>query len=403
MLLALLACGGSSSPVTPPPVQAPVLNSITISADGASLLIGSTLQLIGTGRDEQGRVMAVAPVWAADNSAVATVSSTGLVSGISAGSATIQARVGTVSGTYVVSVAAPVTAYVAGQSYFGRNNYIEYIAGNAPVILTAPHGGTLNPASIPDRVAAACGGVATTVTDLSTSELVRSMQQRYFARFGKYPHVIIANLSRRKLDANRLLTEAACGSPEAIAALDEWHAYIDIAKRAVLATSGRGWYMDMHGHAHVLQRLELGSLIANANLDFADVTLDGTVSFENTASIRTLSQASPLTFSALLRGPSSLGTLYANGGYPAIPSVYDPRPNGTDYFDGGDNTVRHTCGAGASALGGTTNGNICGVQIESNYTGVRDNAANRDRFGDVTAMVLEEYLRTHWGLRLASP
>ena len=53
--------------------------------------------------------------------------------------------------------------------------------------------------------------------------------------------------------------------------------------------------------------------------------------------------------------------------------------------------------------GGTTNGNICGVQIESNFAGVRDNATNRDRFGDATAIVLEAYLRMHWDLRLAPP
>ena len=36
--------------------------------------------------------------------------------------------------------AIPPGPYVPGQSYFGRNNYIEYLAGNAPVILSAPHG-----------------------------------------------------------------------------------------------------------------------------------------------------------------------------------------------------------------------------------------------------------------------
>ena len=42
--------------------------------------------------------------------------------------------------------------------------------------------------------------------------------------------------------------------------------------------------------------------------------------------------------------------------------------------------------------------NVSGVQIESNFTGVRDTPANRDRFGDVTAIVLERYLSEHWGL-----
>ena len=305
------------------------------------------------------------------------------------------------AGSASTGVLAP--AYVAGASYYGRNGYIEYIAGNAPVIITAPHGGSMMPTTIPDRTATACGGSATTVTDLNTVELVRAMQQRFFARFGVYPHVVITHLARRKLDANRVEPEASCGNAQAAASLEDWHFFIDEAKRAVLTSSGKGWYMDMHGHGHALQRLELGYLLPGADLDRTDAALDASVAFENTASVRTLSQFSTMPLSALLRGPASLGTLYANNGFAAIPSAQDPRPAGTDYFNGGDNTRRHSCGSDASALGGVTNGMICGVQIESNFTGVRDNAASRDRFGDVTAVVLEEYLRTHWGLRLGAP
>ena len=294
----------------------------------------------------------------------------------------------------------PVT-YVAGQSYFGRNGYVEYLAGNAPVILTAPHGGTLSPSSIPDRTASACGGSATTVTDANTQELVRTMQTRYAARFGKYPHVIIAHLSRRKLDPNRLQPEAGCGNAEAATALSEWHSYIDLAKSEVLKAHGKGWYMDMHGHGHPVQRLELGYLTTAAQLDGTDAALDAASAAESRASVLSLSLASPLSFSALLRGPTSLGTLYAAQGFPSIPSSGDPRPSGADYFNGGDNTRRHTCGSEAGPLGGTTGGMICGVQIEANFVGVRDTAANRERFADATAQVLEQYLRLHWGLSLA--
>lgn len=294
----------------------------------------------------------------------------------------------------------PVT-YVPGQSYFGRNDYIEYIAGNAPVILSAPHGGSLTPTSIADRTASACGGAATTVTDANTQELVRTMQSRFFARYGKYPHVIISRLSRRKLDPNRLQPEAGCGNAEAAQALTEWHAFIDRAKSAVIAAHGRGWYMDMHGHGHAVQRLELGYLLTATQLNGTDATLDASTAIENSASILTVSLASPLSFSALLRGSTSLGTLYAAQGFPSVPSSGDPRPNNDEYFNGGDNTRRHSCGSAAGPLGGTTGGMICGVQIEANFAGVRDNAANRERFADVTATVLEQYLRVHWGLSLA--
>ena len=300
------------------------------------------------------------------------------------------------------ALAIPPGPYTPGQSYFGRNNYIEYVAGNAPVIYSAPHGGALTPSEIPDRTASRCGGEATTTTDLNTIDLVRAMRARHLARFGTYPHIIINHLARRKLDANRTALEAACGDAEALIALGEWHDFIDVAKAAVLQASGRGWYMDMHGHGHSIQRLELGYLLTGAQLDLSNASLDANLAYEDTASMRTISESAPPSFSALLRGPSSLGTLYANNGFPSVPSSAAPGPDGNSYFSGGDNTRRHTCGAEATAYGGTTAGNICGVQIEANYTGVRDNAGNRDRFGDATAVVLEQYLATHWGLILGS-
>jgi hypothetical protein len=294
----------------------------------------------------------------------------------------------------------PAVTYVPGHSYLGAHGYVEYIAGNAPVILSAPHGGTQLTASIPNRTAERCGGSATTTTDLNTVDLVRAMQARYFARFGTYPHVIIAHLARRKLDANRTEPEAACHNAEAEAALREWHGFIDVAERAVLRSFGKGWYMDMHGHGHAIQRLELGYLLAASDLQLSDAELNADGQLANAVSVAAIVKASGQPLSTLLRGPTSLGTLYANAGFPSLPSAQDPRPNGAPYFSAGDDTRRHACGAEARSYGGVGDGRICGVQIEANYAGVRDNAANRDRFGDVTARVLEEFLSTHWGLQL---
>ena len=234
----------------------------------------------------------------------------------------------------------PPGPYVPGQAYVGRNSYIEYVAGNAPVIFTAPHGGALLPSEIPDRVAANCGGDATTTTDLNTIELVRAMQQRYFAKFGRYPHIIINNLARRKMDPNRTIEEAACADAEARTAYAEWHAFIDIAKGAALAASGKAWYMDMHGHGHAIQRLELGYLLSASQLNATDAILDASTIYRDTASIRSIAAFSSLSFSALLRGTSSLGTMYAQNGFPSVPSSGDPGPGTNDYFSGGDNTRR---------------------------------------------------------------
>ena len=82
--------------------------------------------------------------------------------------------------TLVSLTAQGLAAYVPGQSYYGRNNYIEYIAGNAPLILTAPHGGRLTPPEIPDRT----WGGATTDTNIDL--LARAFSDEFYRMTGRY-------------------------------------------------------------------------------------------------------------------------------------------------------------------------------------------------------------------------
>jgi hypothetical protein len=304
---------------------------------------------------------------------------------------------GTVSGPII-----PAGPFTPGQSYFGRNNYIEYIAGDGPIILSAAHGGSLRPSGIPDRNDTTCGADANTTGDANTRELVLAMQQAIHARFGSFPHVVINHLHRIKLDANRPISDAACGSSDAGVAWLEYHTFLDIAKLAVLKQSGKGWYMDMHGHAHAIQRLEIGYDLSATDLRRSDSALDTGTAAEDASSISTVSKdETNETFSKLLRGPNSLGALYAANFFPAVPSLNDPFPQtGQLYFNGGFSTERHTCGTAAGPLGGLSGGNICGVQIETNMTGVRDTRENRERFAAVTAAILEAYLSTHWGIQL---
>jgi hypothetical protein len=282
--------------------------------------------------------------------------------------------------------------YTPGVPVFGANSYVEYIPGNLPVIFTAPHGGALQPSSIPNRTAETCGGSATTVTDSNTEQLTRAIQSAFHERTGGYPHIVIVHLRRTKLDANRDLPEAACGNEEAEQAWHEFHEFVEIAKSRVLAEHGRGWYTDIHGHGHTVQRLELGYQISAANLRRSDAVLDAGTTYERNSSFRIFSEQSPLSFSALLRGSSALGTLFENAGVRSVPSQQDPFPNvGEDFFSGGYNTNRHGCSGG---------GLICGVQIEANMTGVRDNATNRARFAARLVEVYDEFLHANFGIDL---
>jgi hypothetical protein len=278
----------------------------------------------------------------------------------------------------------PDTArYTPGVSYFGRNHYIEYIAGELPIILSAPHGGALAPDGIPDRT------YGTTVTDLNTAELARAVDAALVRLTGKHAHVVIVQLHRVKLDANRDITEGAQGDAEAELAWQDFHRFLTDAKNAVGRHYTGGLYLDLHGHGHATQRLELGYLLNPAQLRQPDDSLDQHQTYETSSSIRTLSVRSPLSFTELLRGPSSLGTLFEAEGFPAVPSEATPDPGGDEYFPGGFNTFTHGCRAG---------GVICAVQIEANRIGVRDTEENRARFAAAVARVVESYLGMHYGI-----
>jgi hypothetical protein len=277
------------------------------------------------------------------------------------------------------AVSAVDSTFTPGKSYFGRNDYIEYIAGNTPYIISAPHGGSLTPSEIPDRTS------GETVTDSNVDLLAADISAAVFAREGKYPHIIICHLKRTKLDANRDLFEAAEPNPYATQAWKEFQSFIDTAAKAITKDFGKGFYIDLHGHGHQIQRLELGYILSSAALALSDNTLDNGY-YGNSSSIRTMIPWSRISFSRLLRGPQSLGSFFENRGYPAVPSEMQPNPGLATYFSGGYNTERH-----GSANGGSING----VQIECNMTGVRDTDESRKKFAEAVAEALEYYTGMH--------
>src|SRR5260370_15167525 len=69
--------------------------SVTVSPAAPTVLVGATVQLTATLKDGSGNVLTGQPVtWASSAPAVATVSPSGLVSGMAAGPATITAASG---------------------------------------------------------------------------------------------------------------------------------------------------------------------------------------------------------------------------------------------------------------------------------------------------------------------
>lgn len=268
------------------------------------------------------------------------------------------------------------------RSQFGERNYIECLPGDLPLVISAPHGGREDPEEIPQREK----GVVQ--MDTNTQELARGIVEEFLARVGHRPHLILCRLHRRRLDCNREIVEAAAGNPIAERAWNEYHGFIDTALKAAVAQGGKAFLIDLHGQAHKEQRIELGYLHARDTLALSDEQLDSPA-IAAEGSLRQIAARSKSPYSAIVRGPRSLGALLEAHGFPSTPSPGRPTPN-LPYFQGGY-TVRHHVAASEP---------IAGLQIECNMNGVRDSAANRSKFAAALVAALRDFFAEHFDLGL---
>ncbi len=264
-----------------------------------------------------------------------------------------------------------------GASRLSSEGHIEYIVGNLPIIISAPHGGTLLPSKIPDRTYGTMQ--SDTHTDLLAMEIVRD----FFDKTGGYPHMIICHLDRSKLDANRDIEEAAQGDPIAEQAWNDFHGFIDEAKVAVLGSHEQGLYIDLHAHGHTAQLVEVGYLLSNARLSADDREI---ANWKDVSSIRELGDRSGLSFAELLRGETSFGSLLEARGYASVPSTTHPDAGSGGYFSGGFNTRRH---------GSRDGGKINGFQIECPWYNVVSSSWDRSDFSEAFVDALVAYLKVH--------
>lgn len=282
------------------------------------------------------------------------------------------------------SISSSAQTFIPGVSVLDATGYVEYIPGNLPVVLSAPHGGYLEPTSIPDRDCVGC----VYIRDAYTQELSRSIVDDFEEETGCYPHLIINLLHRKKFDANRSIETAADSNLIVEQAWHAYHEFIDSAKAKVIHDFGKGLFLDLHGHGHTIQRIEVGYTLTSTELQQPDSVIN-TVPYVDDSSIRSLvnDNLQALTHAELLRGPESFGTLLANKGVPAVPSVQDPFPGPSDlYFTGGYNTDRH---------GSENGGNIDAIQLECHQT-VRFDSTIRENFADSLTGVINEFIALHY-------
>jgi len=271
---------------------------------------------------------------------------------------------------------------------YGSNQFVEYQVGTLPLVISVPHGGDLAPATIPDR---SCNNAVHT-TDAYTRETALKIKQSLYNQTGCYPHLIISHLKRSKLDPNRNISDGACGNQEASTAWSEFHNFINQAQTtANQEYNNKIFFVDLHGHGNPIQRIELGYLLYDHELELPDSTLNG-IQYINYSSIKNLANhnAGNRTHAQLLRGPMAFGTLLSNHNFPSVPSQNIPAPGlTTNYYSGGYITANHTC----YQTGLTTNG----LQMELNYE-IRNSDAARSLFAQGFTATFIEFMNTHFGM-----
>lgn len=368
----IVVSGGNAEQVT---VAMPVRTAVIVRAAGGAPVAGADVRFTVVAGD--GFVFPVR----LETDALGRAN-TNWYMGPRAGAARMRASLGSLT----VEFTATATPFVIGQTYYGADQYIQFMPGSLPILITAPHGGSLMPGTLPNR----SSPNATTARDTNTEELAHAMREQFQARLGAAPSIVITRLHRNKIDNNREIIEATELNPLAQRAWYEWHAFIAAARTHMLDTRGRGFYIDLHGHGHPVPRLELGYLITASQLTQTDAGLNALV---GSSSIRTLASTGSRTHAELLRGATSMGTLFEARGFPAVPSSAQPDPAAEPYFNGGYNTGRY---------GSRDGGTIDGVQIETHFAGVRDNANSRLQFASALVDVMTQYFQLHYGMALGA-
>ena len=279
--------------------------------------------------------------------------------------------------------APPPRAATADPGRAGETGYIHHRPGELPIILSVPHDGALAPADIPDRTA----GV--TVRDSHARALAEAIRDALAARCGRAPHLVVCELSRKKVDCNRPLAEGAA-DPAAARAWRDYHDALDAAERAVLARSPHGLYLDIHSHGHPKKRIEIGYLLKADDLRLPAARLDADDTVAARSSLRALSRRTPAKFSELLRGETSLGGLLVARGVPAVPSPTEAPLPGEPYFNGSYDIAAH---------GSRDGGRLDAAQLEVPGM-LRDTPEHRAATARAIAEALEVYFERHFGTKL---
>ncbi len=147
-------------------VTAPVVASVDVTPNSSTLSAGGTVQLTAVAKDANGApIPGIAISWSTSDGLVATVNTSGLVTAVAAGSASITATAGTVLG--IASVA--VTAASSVGSVTETPTASNLLEGQTVVLTATPRDGSGNPVSNPSVTWTVSNGKASLSKNSGTS------------------------------------------------------------------------------------------------------------------------------------------------------------------------------------------------------------------------------------------
>lgn len=191
-------------------------------------------------------------------------------------------------------------------------NLVFFQRGDVPIILTAPHGGSLSITNVAERE----NGI--NVRDAGTYELTLLVNEELTKLLkGKKPYVVAAQFHREFIDANRIAGEAY-ESPSAKPVYEAYHRHISESVTEIRKNfGGEGLLIDIHGQGR-----------------------DTTSIFRGTVNGVTVMRLIEKQGAASFTGDGSLLGLLAIDGYVIVPANTPPGLPAEDRDYNGGFTVR---------------------------------------------------------------
>ncbi|MCK9304779.1 MAG: hypothetical protein M0P27_05225, partial [Bacteroidales bacterium] len=207
---------------------------------------------------------------------------------------------------------------------------------------------------------------------------------------GKYAYVVICRIKRTYTDMNRTKSYAIPPNSPQEALYETYHSYLNNSRMAITVKFGRGLLIDIHGHAHDIQQVELGYNVTGTALNMSDEDIINQ-NIARSSSIYSLSKNNKQNkgFIEILRGDNSFGTILFANEVPCIPHKSNPAPGQSPYFSGG--YITETYGSGLSS-----GGSVDAIQMEFNSSA--RSSENRKKYAENVVKTIIRFLETNYNI-----